>query len=139
MLRDHPPGENSGKQPETEGSPPAQNAPARDDAAFMEEVVRELAEQNDHARSEEVSTPDPKKAETERPRTVRVDRDSGFRTPEGVSSARAYLPAKTVAPGHSEPVEIETVKVEDPRRMPTIRIPRQRKEVVSTEGKGRVA
>jgi hypothetical protein len=103
--------------------------PPREDTAFMEEIVRELAAQNEHARSDGASSSTPGGApiaSTGRPRTVRVERDSGFRTPEGVPSARAYLPVRTVAPGRTEPMETETVKVSDPRRLPTVKVPRER-------------
>jgi hypothetical protein len=70
----------------------------------------------------------------ERPRTVRVERDSGFRTPEGVATARAYLPAKTLSPGRTEPIEVETVKVNDPRKLPTMRLPRDRRSEAPADG-----
>lgn len=128
----------------------------RGDTDFMEEIVRELSAQNEIARASSgvpstretpvsgavAAAPDtassmPSRGDISgeqiaRPRTVRVDRDSGFRTPEGVASARAYLPVKTVAPGRSAEVEIETVKVSDPRRLPTVRIDRERR--VAREG-----
>lgn len=156
MERSHPPGEKATHtpDPEAEGSPPERGdtsvreaSPARDgdgataekksgrgDPAFMEEVLAELSAQNDHAAGD-------KKVEGEsaRPRTVRVTRDQGFRTPEGVASARAYLPARTVSPGQTAPVDAPTVKVEDPRRLPTVRLPRQRIAATPAEGKGRAA
>ncbi len=79
--------------------------------------------------------PEPAPA-AERPRTVRVERDSGFRTPEGVATARAYLPAKTLSPGRTEPIEVETVKVSDPRKLPTMRLPRDRRAEAPAAGSG---
>lgn len=72
----------------------------------------------------------------ERLRTVRVERDSGFRTPEGVATARAYLPAKTLSPGRTGPIEIEPVKVNDPRKLPTMRLPRDRRSEAPADGGG---
>lgn len=89
------------------------------------------------AASSPAPAPAPAAPPAERPRTVRVERDSGFRTAEGVAAARAYLPAKTVAPGRTEPIEVETVKVSDPRKLPTIRLPRERREEILREGAGR--
>lgn len=110
-----------------EGAPSRVGATARDDLSFMEEVVRELAAQNEQARAEqshEQSSPERPPVSAERPRTVRVERDSAFRTPEGAPSARAYLPARTLAPGRSEAIETETVKFSDPRKLPTVRVSR---------------
>ena len=102
----------------------------------MEEILLELSAQNEQARSNgglrrarrEAATAkrsDPPAA-TEKPGTVHVPRDGAFRTPEGTANARAYLPAKTLAPNPSGPIEIATVKVSDPRRLPTVRVPRHR-------------
>jgi hypothetical protein len=147
MAPNHPPGENKGSQPKAEGSASAhQDGSAPNDTALMEEVVRELSEQNEHARTDGAFEAEPARKpgqETPIPRTVRLDGDSGFRTPAGAPAARAYLPARTLEPGQSEPpempLEMPSVKVEDPRRLPTLRLPRMRKELVQEEGKGRTA
>lgn len=107
--------------------------PPGDDIAFMEQVLLELSAQNEHARAETAQrapeqAPAGPDASPSRPRTIRVERDSEFRTPEGVASARAYLPARTVAPGRSEPMDTSTVLVEDPRKLPTMRLPRRPKQ-----------
>lgn len=97
------------------------------DTAFMEQVLLELSAQNEHAREEqERAAPSAPDTLPPRPRTVRVERDSEFRTPEGVPSARAYLPARTLAPGRSEPIDPDRVHVADPRKLPTVRIARPR-------------
>lgn len=143
MAPKRPAGVQNGMEPAARGAPtPGQRTTSRGDVAFMEEVVRELAAQNEHARGELPLVAGEKAAapaaSTERPRTVRVDRDSGFRTAEGVATARAYLPARTLAPGRTEPVETETVKVSDPRRLPTVRLPRDRdSSPSSSEGSAR--
>lgn len=122
--------------------PPAPEPPAAD-TAFMEQVLLELSTQNEHARHGGGGEPG---ASEERPvqgstpartRTVRVERDSEFRTPEGVPSARAYLASKTVAPGRSAPVEADRVRLEDPRRLPTVRLPRERRTTGPKNAPGR--
>lgn len=106
----------------------------------MEQILLELSAQNEHARAEaspRPADPTPATPEAPRARTVRVERDSEFRTPEGVPSARAYLPARTLAPGRTEPIDTETVRVSDPRRLPTVRLPRDRNNTPAAEGSGR--
>jgi hypothetical protein len=144
MAPKRPPEAESGNTPEARGATrqraPRSGESSRDDISFMEEVVRELAAQNEQARSDsppEPATLDFPPASAERPRTVRVERDSGFRTPEGISSARAYLPARTLSPGRSETIETETVQVNDPRKLPTMRVARARRQVGAPEGSGR--
>ncbi len=105
----------------------------------MEQILRELSEQNEHARVDR--TPRAPAAGTgarlaadvaagalspSRSPVIRVERDRGFRTAEGTPNARAYLPAKTLAPGRSAPLPTATVHVADPRRLPTLRVPRAR-------------
>ena len=208
-------GEQRGTEPEASASPspsaPRSGGPPRDDDAFMEQVVRDILEQNERARttasvslrvkpapsdhpppdseppsddmtersalppelaahrterSARAPAPDTHTTErsarpiapivhttersarpldpavhttersarapapppaAERVRTVHVDGDGAFRTPEGVTTARAYLPAKALAPGRTEAIERETVKVTDPRKLPTMRLPRERR------------
>lgn len=141
MAPNHPPGANKGAAPQAEGSPPPRHdGAATSDRGLMEEVVRDLTEQNQHARAEDGAGTDhqrdPQK-EAERARTVHVDSDSGFRAPVGAAAARAYMPAQTLEPAPAATIEPHTVKLEDPRRLPTLRLPRMRKEVVLEEGKGR--
>lgn len=133
-----PPGEQSGAEPESgvaaSRSAMRPQAPA-EDTSFMEEILLELSAQNEQARSngglrrarrEAASKRSDPPAATEKQATVHVPRDGAFRTAEGTPSARAYLPAKTLAPNPSGPIEIATVKVSDPRRLPTVRVPRHR-------------
>jgi hypothetical protein len=142
MTPKRPRGEESGSEPGTEASVRSasirRDGPPPEDTAFMEEVLRELSEQNEQARVSSAERPaePPPAAEAgsvPRPRTVRVERDSEFRTPEGVPSARAYLPARTLAPGRAEPVDPETVRVNDPRKLPTLRLPRPKKKEASPD------
>lgn len=139
----------------------AASAPGAD-TAFMEQVLLELSAQNEHARQEQGTEPgapaapaargaappagspsgaapgaSPPGAPPPRTRTVRVERDSEFRTPEGIPSARAYLPARTLAPGHTEPIEADRVRVADPRRLPTVRLPRDRRDPAPRKSPGR--
>jgi hypothetical protein len=120
-----------------------------EDTAFMEQILRELSAQNEHARSERTSPrpaagapPTTQEAVASgssaaphaplvassalRSPTIRVARDGGFRTDEGTPSARAYLPSRTLSPGRTTPHETATVHVSDPRRLPTLRVPRDR-------------
>lgn len=103
----------------------------------MEQILRELSEQNEHARVDRTPRAPGAAAgarlvadvaaaalSPSRPPVIRVERDRGFRTAEGTSNARAYLPAKTVAPGRPAPLPTATVHVADPRRLPTLRVPR---------------
>jgi hypothetical protein len=129
MAPKRPRGEESGSEPGIGApvSPPSGEREARGgDIAFMEQILLELSEQNEHARAEGMQrsgepAPDAAGAAPPRPQTVRVDRDSEFRTPEGIPSARAYLPSKTLAPGRKEEIDTETVRVADPRKLPTMR------------------
>lgn len=150
MAPKRPPGEESGSEQGIGASPrptcaSGEGAPG-EDIPFMEQVLLELSVQNEHARAEAENGQPPAAAppagadgSPPRPRTVRVERDSEFRTPEGVPSARAYLPAKTLPPGRTEPIDTETVRVSDPRKLPTVRLPtRERKGSSGTEeGRGR--
>ncbi len=134
-----PRGEQQSAEPESGADMPRSairsQGPA-EDTNFMEEILRELSAQNEQARSNgglrralreaaSVKRSDPPAA-PERPSTVHVERDGAFRVPEGTVSVKAYLPAKTLAPNPSAPIEIATVKVSDPRRLPTVRVPRNR-------------
>lgn len=123
---------------------------AGEDTAFMEQILNELSAQNEHARSERTlsspsagaaahptqgagaaRSPEASHAQAGAPSalrspTIRVERDRGFRTDEGTPSARAYLPSRTLSPGPTAPHETATVHVSDPRRLPTVRVPRDR-------------
>ncbi len=139
-----------------------------EDTAFMEQILRELSAQNEHARSplstgprsaanhgpleaRSERTPDAQSREVTAPvtqgpsaphavrsPTVRVERDGGFRTDEGTPSARAYLPSRTLAPGRSAPHETVSVHVSDPRRLPTLRVPRDRVSSTSSSRRGSI-
>lgn len=96
----------------------------------MEEILRELSAQNEQAQANGAVRRGLRDSATATRRdgagpTIHVERDGAFRTPEGTPSARAYLPAKTLAPTPSAPIEIATVRVADPRRLPTVRVPRK--------------
>lgn len=147
MAPKRPPGEESGSEQGIGVSPrptcaSSEGAPG-EDVPFMEQVLLELSVQNENARAgaddgQRTAAAPPAVADPPRTRTVRVERDSEFRTPEGVPSARAYLPARTLAPGRNEPIDTETVRVSDPRKLPTVRLPpREQKDPSSTEGRGR--
>jgi hypothetical protein len=106
---------------------------ARVPDAVLHALAAERARSPDPAVHTQTTERSPRHPEPERLRTVRVDSDSGFRTPEGIATARAYLPAKTLTPGRTEKIEIETVKVSDPRKLPTVRLPRDRRFEASAE------
>ncbi|MFO0590309.1 MAG: hypothetical protein U0441_22390 [Polyangiaceae bacterium] len=104
-----------------------------EDTTFMEEILLELSAQNEHARSERsqraarISTPpkvDPAGKTMSHPPIIHVRRDDSFRTGEGMSRARAYLPVRTLPPNRAAPIETATVHIADPRRMPTMRVAR---------------
>lgn len=108
-----------------------------EDTTFMEQILLELSAQNEHARSERseraarISTPpkvDPAGKTLSHPPIIHVRRDDSFRTGEGISRARAYLPVRTLPPNRAAPIETATVHIADPRRMPTMRVARPAEE-----------
>jgi hypothetical protein len=57
-----------------------------------------------------------------------TERTSGdFRAPEGAQSASVHVPSLTIKPRPTEKIETVTVQVDDPRRWPTVRLPREKK------------
>ncbi len=75
----------------------------------------------------------PVAARSEQARVVSIppstsSRPGDFLAPTDAAAAAAYVPEITVAPATARPVERETVKLSDPRKMPTMRLPRKAKE-----------
>lgn len=143
-ARKEPQREPQGIEPTAQGPRAPAAAGDGEKPVFGEQILSELSAQNERDKNNETGSPQADTAspaadpEGPGPHTVRVGREDEFRSPEGTSNARAYLPAKTLVPGHNAPVDKVRVRVNDPRRVPTVRLPREQKTTpAAADGRAR--
>lgn len=141
-ARKEPQREPQGIEPTAQGARASAAAGDGEKPVFGEQILSELSAQNERDKNDESGSAQADAAspaaepEGPGPHTVRVGREEEFRSPEGTSNARAYLPARTLTPGRNAPVDKVRVRVNDPRRVPTVRLPREQK-IAPTPADGR--
>ncbi|MBK8254634.1 MAG: hypothetical protein IPK82_18470 [Polyangiaceae bacterium] len=120
MTPKRPPGEHVAQ---TEGADPSESGrrlrtQRPDDVAFMEQIVHEFADQNERARAASAARAEAAARHASNKKRV---------TEEPISSG----------PPSSAPVQSATILINDPRRLPTMRIPRRERGSEPRERAGR--